>query len=122
MGTINYCNGEQPMITFDDFMNLELRVGTITHVEPFPEAHKPAYKLTIDFGSEVGVKRSSARITDHYQPEELIGRQIMCVTNFPPKQIGPFMSEVLVTGFDLSDGTIALAAADRPVPNGTRLS
>ncbi len=110
------------MITFDDFMKLELRIGTITTVEPFPQAHKPAYKLTIDFGPEVGMKRSSTRITDHYKPEELVGRQIMCVTNFPPKQIGPFISEVLVTGFDLSDGTIALAAADRTVPNGTRLT
>lgn len=110
------------MITFDDFLKLELRIGTITAVDEFPEARKPAYKLTIDFGSEVGVKRSSARITDHYTKEELVGRQVMCVTNFPPKQIGPFISEVLVTGFDLSDGTIALAGADRSVPNGTRLS
>jgi len=110
------------MITFDDFMNVELRIGTITKVEPFPEAHKPSYKLTIDFGEELGIKRSSARITDHYTTEELLGRQIMCVTNFPPKQIGPFISEVLVTGFDLSDGTISLAGADRTVPNGTRLS
>ena len=110
------------MITFDQFMQVELRIGTITAVDDFPEAHKPAYKLTIDFGPEVGTKRSSARITDHYTKEELVGRQVMCVTNFPPKQIGPFISEVLVTGFDLSDGTIALAGADRPVPNGTRLS
>jgi len=110
------------MITFDDFMQVELRMGTITDVLDFPEAHQPSYKLTIDFGPEVGVKRSSARITDHYTKEELMGRQVMCVTNFPPKQIGPFISEVLVTGFDLSDGTISLAGADRSVPNGTRLS
>lgn len=110
------------MIFFDDFMKVELRVGTITAVDEFSEAHKPSYKLTINFGPEVGVKRSSARITDHYTREELVGRQVICVTNFPPKQIGPFISEVLVTGFDLSDGTIALAGADRAVPNGTRLS
>lgn len=110
------------MITFEDFMNLELRIGTITAVDEFPEAHKPSYKLTVDFGPAVGVKRSSARITDHYSKEELVGRQVMCVTNFPPKQIGPFISEVLVTGFDLVDGTISLAGADRPIPNGTRLT
>lgn len=110
------------MITFDDFLKVEFRIGTITAVDDFPEARKASYKLTIDFGPEVGVKRSSARITDHYTKEQLVGRQIMCVTNFPPKQIGPFISEVLVTGFDLSDGTIALAGADRSVPNGTRLS
>jgi tRNA-binding protein len=110
------------MISFDQFMDVELRIGTITAADDFPEAHKPAYKLTIDFGPDVGVKRSSARITDHYTKEELVGRQVMCVTNFPPKQIGPYISEVLVTGFDLSDGTISLAGADRIVPNGTRLS
>lgn len=110
------------MISFDDFVKLELRIGTITAVEDFPEAHKPTYKLAIDFGTEVGVKRSSARITDHYTKAALVGRQVLCVTNFPPKQIGPFISDVLVTGFDLSDGTIALAGADRSVPNGTRLS
>ncbi len=110
------------MITFEDFLKLELRIGTIAAIEDFPEAHKPSYKLTIDFGPEVGVKRSSARITDHYSKEALVGRQVLCVTNFPPKQIGPFVSDVLVTGFDLSDGTIALAGADRAVPNGTRLS
>ncbi len=110
------------MITFNQFMAVELRIGTITSVDDFPGAHKPSYKLTIDFGPEVGVKRSSARITDHYTKDELVGRQVLCVTNFPPKQIGPFISDVLVTGFDLSDGTISLAGADRSVPNGTRLT
>ena len=110
------------MITFDDFLKVEFRIGTILAAEDFPEARKPAYKLTIDFGPEIGVKRSSAGITDHYTKDQLVGRQVMCVTNFPPKQIGPFISEVLVTGFDLSDGSISLAGADRTVPNGTRLS
>mgnify|MGYP001596802527 FL=1 len=108
-------------ITFDDFMNVEIRVGTIIKAEPFPEARKPAYKMVIDFGGDVGQKKSSAQITTHYQYEDLVGRQVMAVTNFPPRQIGPFMSEVLTLGFADDKGEIVLAAVDKPVPNGERL-
>ena len=109
-------------ITWNDFEAVELRVGTIVAVEAFPEAKIPAYKLTVDFGPEIGLKRSSARVTDLYSPEELIGRQIIGVTNFPPKQIGPMRSEVLVTGFYDKDGAVVLAVPERSVPNGTRLA
>lgn len=108
-------------IDWEDFEAVELRAGTIRRVEEFPEANKPAYKLWIDFGDDLGEKQSSARITDRYKPEDLVGTQILAVTNFPPKQIGPFTSEVLVTGFVPEDGEVVLARPDEPVPEGTRL-
>lgn len=108
-------------ISIDDFLAVDIRIGTVTAVAPFPEARKPAYKLTIDFGSEIGTKRSSAQITAHYQPETLLGRQIVAVVNFPPRQIGPFLSEVLCLGFTDSAGKIVLINADKPVPNGAKL-
>ncbi|KOF21305.1 tRNA-binding protein [Ensifer adhaerens] len=108
-------------ITFADFERVEIRVGTIVEVEAFPEARKPAYKLKIDFGPEIGIKKSSAQITVHYQPEDLVGRQIMAVVNFPPRQIGPVRSEVLTLGFEDEAGAIVLAAIDKPIPNGRKL-
>jgi tRNA-binding protein len=107
-------------ITWSDFERVELRVGTIVAVDDFPEARKPAWKLTVDFG-ELGLKRSSAQITTHYRKEDLLGRQVLGVINFPPKQIGPFRSEVLVTGFADGAGAIVLAMPERAVPNGARL-
>ena len=108
-------------ITWDDFEKVELRVGTIIEAMDFPEARKPAYKLTIDFGSEIGIKKSSAQIADLYATDDLIGKQVICVVNFPPKQVGPFMSEVLTTGFADENGNIILAAPDKPAPNGEKL-
>jgi tRNA-binding protein len=108
-------------ISFDDFMKVDIRAGTVLKAEVFPEARKPAYKLLIDFGPEVGEKKSSAQITVHYQPEDLVGRQVMAVTNFPPRQIGPFMSEVLTLGCADDNGDIVLAGIDRAVPNGERM-
>jgi len=112
---------EMNEIEWSDFEKVELRVGTITAVDDFPEARKPAYKLTIDFGDEIGTRRSSAQITDLYNESTLIGRQIVAVVNFPKKQIGPFMSECLVTGFAREDGAIVLISPSEGVPNGSKL-
>lgn len=108
-------------ISFDQFLTVDIRAGTIVSVEPFPEARKPAWKLRIDFGPDVGVKKSSAQIVDRYGAEDLIGRQVAAVVNFPPRQIGPFMSEVLTVGFADAAGAVILIQPDRPVPNGARL-
>ncbi|EKE68091.1 tRNA-binding protein [Gallaecimonas xiamenensis] len=108
-------------IGFEDFLKVELRVGQVVAAEPFKEARKPAYVLHVDFGPELGVRKSSAQITDHYQPEELVGRQVVAVVNFPKKQIGPLMSECLVTGFHDQNGAVALCIPDKTVPLGTRL-
>jgi tRNA-binding protein len=109
-----------PPISWEDFERVELRVGTIVAVDDFPEARKPAWKLVVDFG-ELGVRRSSAQITTLYRKEDLLGRQVVAVVNFPSKRIGPFQSEVLVTGFAREDGAIVLAQPERPGPNGARL-
>ncbi|MDO5111518.1 MAG: tRNA-binding protein [Clostridia bacterium] len=108
------------MATFDDFMKLDIRVGTITHAKVFEKARKPAYQLEVDFGAEIGVKRSSAQITEHYAPDELIGKQVLAVVNFPPRQIADFMSEVLVLG-TYSAGGVVLITPDKPVQNGDKL-
>ena len=108
-------------ISFDDFLKVELRVGRVLSTEPFPQARKPAYILHVDFGPELGVRKSSAQITVHYTPEELVGRLVVAVVNFPHKQIGPLMSECLVTGFHDADGAVALCVPDKDVPLGTRL-
>ncbi|WP_207458388.1 tRNA-binding protein [Azospirillum sp. SYSU D00513] len=108
-------------ISFDDFMKVDIRVGTIVAVEAFPEARKPAYKLTVDFGAEIGTKRSSAQVTKHYTAEELVGRQILAVVNFPPKRIGPFMSEVLCLGLPDGEDGVVLIGPTKGVPDGGRL-
>jgi tRNA-binding protein len=108
-------------IAFDDFLMVDIRVGTIIAADPFPEARKPAFKLTIDFGEPIGVKRSSAQITEHYVLENLVGRQVAAVVNFPPRQIGPMRSEVLTLGFPDAEGKVVLIGPSGPVPNGGRL-
>ena len=108
-------------ISFDDFLKVDIRAGTITRAEPFPEARKPALKLRIDFGPGIGEKKSSAQIVEHYPPEALIGRQVLAVVNFPPRQIGPFMSEVLVLGLADAGGAVVLLSPERPVPDGARM-
>lgn len=115
-------NAEMEKIQWDDFARVQLCAGTIIDVQEFPEARRPAWKLIIDFGDEVGIRKSSAQITELYDQQSLIGQQIMAVVNFPKKQIGPFMSECLVTGMAREDGAIVLVTPMEPVPNGTRLS
>jgi tRNA-binding protein len=110
-----------PPITFDDFLRVDIRLGTIVSAQPFPQARKPAYRLTIDFGPAIGLKKSSAQITEHYEAETLPGRQVAAVVNFPPRQIGPFMSEVLTLGFPDENGAVVLIGPSRPAPNGGRL-
>ena len=108
------------MATFDDFMKLDIRVGTITEAKVFEKARKPAYQLVVDLGGEIGLKRSSAQITDHYTPEELVGKQVLAVVNFPPRQIANFVSEILVLG-TYSEGGVVLITPDKPVKNGDKL-
>src|SRR3954453_20288077 len=108
-------------ISYDDFARVDIRVGTIVAAESFPEARRPAYKLSIDFGPEIGVKRSSAQLTEHYRCDALVGRQVPAVVNFAPRQIGPFMSEVLVLGFPDQKGAVVLIGPDHPVPDGGKL-
>jgi tRNA-binding protein len=110
-----------PMIGFDDFLKVDVRVGTVVAADPFPEARKPAYKLSIDFGPVLGIKKSSAQITVHYSLDELVGRQVVAVVNFPPRQIGPFMSEVLTLGVPDDAGEVVLLSPSRLVPDGGRL-
>ena len=109
------------LIDWQDFTKVELRVGTILEVEDFPEARNPAYRLKVDFGAEIGIKKSSAQITDLYQKSDLLGKQVMAVVNFPAKQIGPMMSECLITGFHDSEGAVVLVSPDQVVPNGAKL-
>lgn len=111
----------RPQIQYADFDKVDIRVGTIVEAEPFPEARKPAYKLRVDFGPAIGIKRSSAQITRHYKTDELIGRQVAAVVNFPPRQIGPFMSEVLTLGVPDSEGAVILLHPERDVPLGGRM-
>jgi tRNA-binding protein len=108
-------------IGFDDFLRVDIRVGRVVSAEPFPEARKPAIKVRIDFGADIGERRSSAQITDHYTPETLVGRQVLAVVNFPPKQIGKFMSECLVLGLSDAEGRVVLIGPDQDVPLGARM-
>lgn len=112
---------DSPIITYEDFTKVEVRVGTIVQVEPYPEARRPALKVWVDFGAPLGIKKSSAQITKHYRPETLLGRQVAAVVNFPAKQIGKFQSEILVLGFPDAEGEVVLIGPERPVPNGGRL-
>ncbi len=114
--------GETPeRITYDEFLKVDVRIGTVVSCEPFPEARKPAYKLRVDFGPEIGVKKAAAHITELYTPEEVVGRRVAAVVNFPPRQIGPFMSEVLVLGFPDADGAVSMIGVDPPVPDCARM-
>jgi tRNA-binding protein len=108
-------------ISFDDFLKVDIRLGTVRRAEPFPEARKPAYKLWVDFGAEIGERKSSVQITTHYTPGELVGRQVLAVVNFPPRQIGPFMSEILVLGVPDADGKVVLIGPGQTVPDGGRM-
>ncbi len=108
-------------ITFDDFMKVDIRVGTVLRAEPYPEARKPAIKVWVDFGPEIGERKSSAQITQHYTPEDLVGKQVIGVVNFPPRQIGKFMSEVLILGLHDADNAVVLLSPDHPAPNGARM-
>jgi len=109
-------------IVYDDFARVDIRAGTVLTAEPFPQARKPSLRLTIDFGPGIGIRKSAAQITEHYSPEDLVGKVVMAVVNFPPRQIGPMRSEVLVLGFPDDEGRIVLASPDRRVPNGARLA
>jgi len=111
----------EDQITFDDFLKVDIRIGTIVEVLPFPEAQKPAYRFKIDFGPEIGIKKSSAQITVHYSAEDLLNKQVAAVVNFPPRQIGPMMSEVLTVGMPDENGEVVLLEVSKPVPNGGRL-
>ena len=111
-----------PETTIDDFLRIDVRVGTVRRAEPFPEARKAAIKMWIDFGAEIGERQASAQVTAHYAPETLVGRQVAAVVNVPPRRIGPFRSEVLVLGFEDAAGGIVLVAPDRPVPDGGRMA
>ena len=114
-------SGVRPPISYDEFAAVDIRVGTVVKAEAFPQARKPAFRLLIDFGAELGLRKSSAQITVHYTPEDLVGRQVAAVVNFPPRQIGPFMSEVLTLGFPDPEGAVVLIGPTRLVPNGGRL-
>ncbi len=108
-------------IGFDDFLKVDIRVGTIQRVEPYPEARKPAYKIHVDFGPEIGLRKSSAQVTKHYEMDDLVGRQVAAVVNFPPKQVGKFMSEILILGFPDADGEVVLLGPSLKVPDGGRM-
>ncbi|MGO1118708.1 tRNA-binding protein [Rhodovibrionaceae bacterium A322] len=118
---MGHSNDPSPEISFDDFLKVDIRVGTVVRSEPYPEARRPAIKLWVDFGEPLGVKKTSAQLTTHYSPESLLGRQVAAVTNFPDKQIGKFMSEILVVGFPDADGGVVLLEPGLKVPNGGRL-